>query len=136
MNHPSLRDAFRYAKLIGTNEDQESLTRYSDNIFVRWIEEQLIYYSNSRQVIDPWIHSTAELFDEVIINQNIPITEMPSVQLTTILQSVDEECKTLVKKMKENVISSALKELTEAHDRCNIPPKDAFLNATKEDPLE
>ena len=64
MNHPSLQDAFRYAKLIGTNEDEESLTRYSDNIFVRWIEEQLIYYSNSRQVIDPWIHSTAELFDE------------------------------------------------------------------------
>ena len=38
VRHASLRDAFRYAKLIGNNNDEESLLQYNDNIFVWFIE--------------------------------------------------------------------------------------------------
>ena len=79
IQHSSLRDAFRYSKLIGTNDDEESLREYSNKLFVRFIEEQLIYFPNSRQIIDSWIQITGDLFDDVILNGNIPITEMLSV---------------------------------------------------------
>ena len=136
VRHASLRDAFRYAKLIGNNNDEESLLKHSDNIFVRFIEEQLVYFPNSRQIIDTWIQSTGELLDEVIINDNIPITEMPSVQLTSILKSVDEKCVSVVNKLKKEVVSSALKELDGSSEACNIPRLNDFLEAKKSSPLE
>ena len=133
--HTSLRNAFRYAKLIGLNNDEESLRQYSDQLFVRFVEEQLIFSPNSRQIIDPWIHACGELFDDVIIEGTIPITEMPSVQLTSIMKSVDEKCEALRNKIKEEVVSSAFKELGGALERCNVPSKEDFLSASKEDPL-
>ena len=61
---------------------------------------------------------------------------MPSVQLTTILKSVDEKCVSVVKKFKSEVISSALKELDGLIVTCNIPPKNRFLEANKSSPIE
>ena len=74
VRHPTLRDSFRYAKLIGDNDDEESLKKYSDDIFVRFVEEQLIYFPNSRQQIDEWIQITGDLLDDVLITGCIPIT--------------------------------------------------------------
>ena len=134
--HTSLRNAFRYAKLIGLNNDEESLRQYSDKLFVRFVEEQLIFSPNSRQIIDTWIYASGELFDDVIIEGTIPITEMPAVQLTSILKSVDEKSVALRAKIKEEVISSAFKELGGSLVSCNVPSKEAFLNASKENPLQ
>ena len=136
VQHASLRDAFRYAKLIGNNNDKESLLKYNDNIFVCFIEKQLVYFPNSRQIIDTWIQSTGELLDEVIINDNIPITEMPSVQLTSILKSVNAKCVSVINKLKKDVVSSTLKELDGSSEACNIPCLNDFLEATKSSPLE
>ena len=41
-----------------------------------------------------------------------------------------------MKKLKEDCISSAYKELNESIVRCNIPSKDQLLLATKENPLQ
>ena len=136
VRHPNLRNYFRYAKLIGDNDNEESLKKYSDEIFVCFVEEQLIYFPNSRQQIDEWIPITGDLLDNILIKGCIPITEMPSVQLTTIIKSVDEKCVSVVKKFKSEVISSALKELDGSIVTCNIPTKNRFLEAKKSSPLE
>ena len=136
IQHSSLREAFRYAKLIGMNDDDESLLKYSDQLFTRYIEEQLIFFPNSRQIIDTWIQDAGDIFDDVIIKGSIPITEMPSVQLTSILKSEEEKCTTLIKKLKKAVLSSAFQELDEAKERCNIPSIDDFQNASKDHPLQ
>ena len=104
IQHSSLRKAFRYAKLIGMNEDDESLLKYSDQLFTRYIEEQLIFFPNSRQIIDTWIQDAGDIFDDVIIKGSIPITEMPSVQLTSLLKSEEEKCTTLIKKLKKQYL--------------------------------
>ena len=42
--HRTLRESFIHAKQIGQENDEESLERYSDELFVLFIEEQLMYF--------------------------------------------------------------------------------------------
>ena len=79
----SLRSSLFYTKLIGINNDQESLQHHSNSIFTKFDEEQLISFPNSRLLIDNWIICTGELFNDVIKENIIPIIEMLAVQLTT-----------------------------------------------------
>ena len=133
---PSLRDSFRYAKLIGSEDNIESLQKYSDEVFVLFIESQMIYFPNSRNIIDEWINVSADLFNEVIINNSIPINNMPPVQQTTLIKSIDDKCVNYINKLKRGVLMSALKELNDAITQYNIPSIDDLLNATKEKPLQ
>ena len=89
IQHGSLRESFRYAKLIGPENDDEYLQNYSDRVFVLFIEEQLIYFPNSRSIIDSWTTITADLFNEAIKNDSITITSMPAVKQTTSMKSID-----------------------------------------------
>ena len=73
LQHVSLREPFRYAKLIGPENDDEYLQNYSDRVFVLFNEEQLVYFKNSRRIIDSWITITADLFNEAIKNGIITI---------------------------------------------------------------
>ena len=112
-----------------------SLQYYSNHFFVKFVKEQLIS-PNSRQIIDEWIEISAELFDEVIIYNNIPIIEIPPVQKTYLISSIDEKCVKLVKRLKGKLLSPALKDLNNAKLRCNIPTFDDFMSFTKYNPLD
>ena len=134
--HPSIRESLRYAKLIGPNNDDESLQRYSNELLSLFISEQLIYFPNTRQLIDSWIISAGELFDEVIIHDRIPISNMPPVQQTTLFSSIEEKKVEYVRSAKIEVVSAALCELNDAKDRCSIPLKEELIMATKGNPFE
>ena len=136
MQQSSLRKSFMYAKLIGLNEDEESLEKYADDMFVKFVEEQLIYYPNSRSIIDTWIVTSAQLFNEAIKYDLIPITDMPPVQQTTLMRMRDEKCETYLNKIKKEAITSSLTELNESIERCNIPSMNDLLEATKEQPIQ
>ena len=104
-----LKESFRYAKRIGQNNDEDSLQIYSNDVFVRFIEEQLIYFPYSKSLIDDWITTAGELFYDVIIKNTINITEIPSVQRTTLASSIEDKCKEYFEKLKKETIQSALK---------------------------
>jgi hypothetical protein len=53
--HPTLRDCFHHAKLIGHANDETSLRADSDALLKRFIEEQLCYFPNSRKILGEWI---------------------------------------------------------------------------------
>lgn len=136
IHHPTLRDSFRYAKLIGSENDEESLKEYSDELFVLFVEEQMIFMSQSRSIIDDWILISADLFNRAIIENVIPITEMPSVQLTSLMRETDEKCEKYIEDIKKEILGSALRELNDSRDLCNIPSEEELLEATKQDPLD
>ena len=135
--HENLRESFRHAHLIGPENDQESLQRYSNQLLRRFIEEQLVYFPNSKRVIDSWIIVAGELLDEVIVHDNIPITNMPPVQQTALYSVNEEECNEYIESLKRKVIKSAMSELKDdSIQRCQIPSQEALSNASKEDPLD
>ena len=69
-----LINALRYAEFIGTDDYKESLKQYSRLIFQRFIEEKLVHSSNLIRKIYIFIINTAQLFDDVIMNDSITKT--------------------------------------------------------------
>ena len=78
----SIRDSLYYARLIGSSIDNNYLQEYS-NILLKWfIEEKLVYFPNSKKVIDSWIITAGWYY----IHDEIPITEIPSVQQLSLFE--------------------------------------------------
>ena len=89
--HQTIRDSLRYAKLIGPSNDQEELEMYLNQLLHLWIKEQLQYFPIGRRVLSEWIVIAGELFDSIIIRDELSISQMPAVQLTTLFGSSSNE---------------------------------------------
>ena len=88
--HRRLRDYLRYSKLIGTDDDKESLKQYLGSFLWHFIEERLVHYPNAFKERDIFKINTAYICDVVIIYDVIQIADMPPVLHTKIFQSHDE----------------------------------------------
>lgn len=136
-SQPTFRDQFRVAGLIGPSNEHIDLQRYSNELLKRYIVEQLQHFPNSKHVIDNWIVAAGNLFDDVIINDEIPIYELPPVQLTSLRASIETDIIEHSQKLQSIVIEAALNELgDDTIQQCGIPSKDVLLNVKKDDPLD
>ena len=86
-----VKESFRYAKLIGLDDDEDDFVDYAKKVHYLFITKQLCLYPNGQRLIDPWIITSGELFDGVIIRDEIPISDMPIVQMSTLLATREEE---------------------------------------------
>ena len=91
--HLSTKEAFRHAKLIGSSDETEDLQSYSNQLLREWIKDKLQYFPNSKRVISEWIVIAGELFNSVIICDKLTISDMPSVQLSSLFRSNEENTK-------------------------------------------
>ena len=132
----SLRECFRVAKLIGNDESEEALERYSNELCSNFIKNQMIYYSNGQRIIDSWIIRSGDLFDSVIIDNEIPVYEMPTVQLSALLEEQDTVQKTFIFDTKKATIVAALRELGDAVELYNTPSLQELIEASLDDPLQ
>ena len=126
--HASIRDCLRYAKLIGPdNDDEASLQGYSNELFLNFLLNQMRYFPNSMRVIDYWIVTAGELFDSIIVRNVLSITDMPSVQLSSLLADMEISIVAYRQTIMADVVGAALLELDGAIETCNIPSKEALL---------
>ena len=134
--HATLRESFRYAKLIEPQNNHASLLEYSNQLLRKFIETQLIYFPNSKRIIDSWIIAAGELLEEVIVNDSIPISDMPPVQQTTLYSDCEEKSLNYIKEIKKKLIKSAFSELKQdSIQNCSIPSEEEIFDAPKENPL-
>ena len=98
--HPNILECLRSCGLVGRNNDTESLKRYADKLLHKFIIEQVQYFPNSQRVIDFWIITASELFQNVIVEDKLPVTEIPPVQLSKLMASTDEDIISYAKKLK------------------------------------
>eukprot|EP00957_Ditylum_brightwellii_P065862 4994837-Ditylum_brightwellii.AAC.1 len=77
--HPSLQGALNYAKLTGPSNNEDDLKKYSNDLLLCYIKEQIIYFPNTKRVIDEWVIVAGKLFDSVIIHDTIPMSDLPLV---------------------------------------------------------
>ena len=133
---PSLRLCLREAKLIGPEDDIISLQKYSNDLLLRYITEQLKYFSNSRRLIIHWIEVAASVFDNVILNDEIPVTEMPPVQLTAMLAIKEEAEMKFITDMKLKVATAVKKEVGTLSCQGNTPSLEDIIACNKDDPFQ
>ena len=137
LKHVSLRECFRCAKLIGPGNTEDELEYYASKLTKDYIVEQLQYFPNSQKILDSWIIMANNIFRSVIVHDEIPLCDMPSMQLTTLLTSMEENDVQCRLRCWENILQAALEEIGERKiDQCCIKHKDLILNAKKSDPLD
>ena len=55
------------------------------------IEVQLVYFPNSMKVLSQWILTAGDLFDSILLRNDIPITHMPPAHQTALTKFKDKE---------------------------------------------
>ena len=131
----NIKESFRYAKLIGKKDDEESLVKYSNDLLRLYIKKQLVYASITKYQADIWIATAGELFDSVIIRNEIPITDMPPALQTSLEESKLDSVIEFLHNMRKNIISSAMMEFGNSHNLYNIPSKEELYQCRRYDPL-
>ena len=58
----NLLERIRYCHFIVPHEDKASLLKCTNKLTLRYIEEQVQYFPNTKRVIDFWIITAYELF--------------------------------------------------------------------------
>ena len=89
--HENIRECFRCCKLIGPNKDEDSLIGYSNELFWNYIIEQVQYFPNTQRVIDFWVITANELFQRIIVYNELKMSNIPPVQLSSLIASQEEE---------------------------------------------
>ena len=73
------------------------------NILTRiFVEEQVIFYPNEKRVVDLWIVTAGELFTRFIVEDYPPITYMPPVQLSILLDSNENTSIEYIQELSQN----------------------------------
>ena len=120
--------------MIGPSDDPDDLTTYSNDLMRRYFKEQIVTFPNSKYVLQSWIVQAAELFDSVIIDNELTISDLPAVQQSELFKEINDKNSEFLDRVKPNVIDASLKELGQATiENCNVPTKDELMLATKQD---
>eukprot|EP00957_Ditylum_brightwellii_P043031 3260176-Ditylum_brightwellii.AAC.1 len=127
---------FCHAKLVGNEDDADSLGMYSNKVMYKYASTQLVYFLNGQRMIDALIIKAGGLFDSVIIHDEILITEMPAVQLSALHLINDELFDRFQKELKKDVVKAAIREFGEAYLRCKVLSPNELLTATKDKHLD
>ena len=131
ITHQDLRGSLKYCHLIGNNTDEDSLLQYAKDLTRKWIIEQVQYFPNSQRVIDFWIITAYQLLCDVIVRNELPITEMPPFLLSTIMSQQQAEMIEHKRIIKLNVIDAAFNEIgADGLERCMVPSKENLIRAT------
>ena len=129
--NPTLRECFRYAKLIGDNDDDDSLDLYSKKLLHLFVTEDLIYLPNSRKVRDTYIIVVDELFDDVIIRNVLHITDMPASHQALLMREKYDEITNYIIMRNDNMVKALYQKLEEVGNLLHIPDLDDFLQSSE-----
>ena len=82
------------------------------------------YFSNSQGVIDSCIITESGLLRGVIIDDRLHISEMLPVQISSLMESQEEDMLEYRRIIKTNVMDATIEEIGFGVNLCNIPSND------------
>ena len=91
--------------MIGISNNEENLIQYSKKIIINlFIRKKLKFFGNEIGVIDYFIVFSRDLFNSVMIENNIPMTEISPMQFSILLIDYDETFKIFIEGVKNDTI--------------------------------
>ena len=95
---PSMRESLIAANLIGDRMDTESLRAYSRQLIQLVIKDILPGTPISLRRLDEYIVSARNVFDRVLLSNDIPVTDIPPCLLTELMCRKDDAIKNQTEK--------------------------------------
>jgi predicted GIY-YIG superfamily endonuclease len=127
-SQPTMRKSLLTAKLIGYKTDDESLEQYSIDLVNTVIEEVLPRQPIVLRLLDDFVVASKRLFDGVLKDDEIPITDLPPCILTELLDKKDKELQSFWEKKKGDQLNSIYKTLSGV---ANLPSKDEVMKCNR-----
>jgi predicted GIY-YIG superfamily endonuclease len=133
---PTMREAFREAGLLDYNitsseENQQiQLQQSLDKLLRAYIFEQLLFYPVSTRSFDYYLMFAANIFKSYLLDDNMPILDLPPVLYTAIQKQSDENTQKYIFGIRESVIEATLREMRPLQNEPNFPTKRELLDAT------
>jgi hypothetical protein len=90
---PSMRESLIAANLIGDRTDKDSLRAYSWQLILLVIKDILPGQPISLRRLDEYIVSAKNVFNRVLLSNDIPVTDMPPCLLTKLMCRKDDAIK-------------------------------------------
>ena len=132
LRNPSPRECLRKAGLIGDATDEDSLRTYVNELTLRYILEQVVYFANSMRKTDDFIILAYRVFEEIIMHDSFVANEIPFTVTELFNKAEDEQLKWW-----NNIRSTQLTAIYRTLDGIpNLPPREDIENATRYNPLE
>ena len=134
-NAVSMREAFARAKLIPFNlpDDAGILEKCSIQLIRRVINEIIPYQPITMRRLDSFIIKAKSIIDSVLIDNCIPMTEMPPCLSTELYDNKKAEVDQEWKKWTKSQLRSMLDPIKDIE---GVPTEITILNATKTEPYE
>ena len=131
---PTMRESFAKVKLIDNSvDDEEAMKRETNQLLVKIIQEVFAVQPISLRRLDIFIVTTKQLLEAVLVNNEIPITDLPPCILTQMLDSKDEELNRFWEEKQNDQLTSIYRTMPEGMD---LPEREDVLSCTKDSPLE
>ena len=106
---PTICDCFVYANLI----EVHNLSQSVDNLLKRYILEQLVYYPISTRTFDKYCVRAERVLHEALINNNLPMCEIPPVLFTNLQKQSSEKFKAYIAETQDKIVEAAYGEICE-----------------------
>ncbi len=132
VSHRTIRDAFVYAGLISNGLGMEASV---DVLLRKYILEQLAFLPVGTRGFDHYCVVACNLIRNVLINNTLPVTELPPVLYTSLKAYTSDEVETHICQSREHIINAIETEVTSNLPANCVPSKDQLLNATKQQPV-
>ena len=129
---PSMREAFVKSNLFHDHNTAEGRQQSCNILLKRFITEELAFYPVATRSFDYYLIQAKQIFHDVLVQDEMPIFELPPVLFTSIRDHWSETVTREIKRMKEIHVDVCLKEL---HMLEGVPTKHELMNVvTKDNP--
>ena len=130
--HSSFRECLRAVKLIGDQNDKDSLKKYSEILTRNYIEKLLVFYPSSLNKAETFILMAKNIFDDAIIHNALSINEIPPYSMVTLR---DHKTRDNVQFWKSNFKTQLQAVYLTLRNLDGIPPKELLQTITRDNPI-
>jgi PIF1 helicase. len=130
---PSMRESLIAANLIGDKMDTESLRAYSRQLIQLVIKDILPGTPISLRRLDEYIVSAKNVFDRVLLSNDIPVTDIPPCLLTELMCRKDDAIKNYWITFTREQLRSIFMTISEMEA---MPSMDSIAECSRAKPVE
>lgn len=126
-SRPSLAAAFAEAKIIPLTHELPFREEDCDRLLSLWIETQLRFYPVSSRIMDDWVCSADKIIRAVLLEGDIPISEVPPCLYTHLFDSNAAKVIEYQKQVKTSVVKATLNAMRLLYPEDGVLPTEAAL---------